>query len=674
MGAANYVLSLSSDTTLKAISELDKLTTLAVAGRKPILDTAVFHAQPAQGFPVTKLNTARHIEALQAKPIHDILTSGPSTDYHYYWLHALHQLAKTYNVFSIDDILRMQLPARQYSHKGYVHYQAYQSLAAFRKIKDYTYIRDENDFYTAATTPLFFNPDITHMVDGSAVPWTYTGQMHKLQHKLRYPIQLLDSFSDNDYKTQGAIGAGRFLQPDELNRRFRTTLPDRYWHQLIDSIPLHVKTIICRGNRERYYNHARSFVAQPHRDGSPRRAYLVGDDGSLTYMQLYQTPNGPRLLPTNPRQNGREGEIFDPSTGERFPYLRNLKKIKVRIDQGSVIPVDYAIPISNKPAYGTYMPTTQVIYAQPGTNFKTIAKKHRLEETQVLNTIIAFQNRVHATHPNLNVSQLVTAIYRSLTHSMDKKLMFRILHDGVLMGTRAVKYFYEVQHAHRFDPSRIYPTFSILFPTFESSLHFEFFQHPFVTHLWQYTDTLIDIMGLGKKAHSLDQALLLIYELGNSSAIKNILNINLVVLTLKAIWDTYVHQMNIWRRGDPIHKIAPTIRKLILKNYYTRLKYEIYQLPHHLHTIQVHNPYKDPRHRFLEREKAVMPTYTFNRKRLKKREIKAYEATWCKTNLVTLEGRRPTAILIHGPTGVGLPQPARAGDDDAGGGVDAVRI
>ena len=128
-------------------------------------------------------------------------------------------------------------------------------------------------------------------------------------------------------------------------------------------------------------------------------------------MQLYATPNGPRLLPTNPRQTGQSGTVLDPATGERFPHLRELKKIKVRIDQGSVIPVDYAIPISAKPAYNSYMPTTQIVYAQPGTTFKTIAKKHRLEETKVLDTIIAFQTRVAATHPNLDVGKLVSAIY-----------------------------------------------------------------------------------------------------------------------------------------------------------------------------------------------------------------------------------------------------------------------
>ena len=68
--------------------------------------------------------------------MYTILTSGPSTDYHYYWLHALHQIALTFNVYSIDHLLRMKLPDREYSHThSPVHYQVYQALAAFRKIR-----------------------------------------------------------------------------------------------------------------------------------------------------------------------------------------------------------------------------------------------------------------------------------------------------------------------------------------------------------------------------------------------------------------------------------------------------------------------------------------------------------------------------------------------------------
>ena len=91
------------------------------------------------------------------------------------------------------------------------------------------------------------------------------------------------------------------------------------------------------------------------------------------------------------------------------------------------------------------------------------------------------------------------------------------------------------------------------------------------------------------------------------------------------------------------------------------------QLPHHLQTLKIHNPYKDARHRKLEREKCVLPIYRSNMKKLKKTEKLAYAATWAKTEFVTLEGRRPTALTI-GPIRLGHPQPQRGGDGRGAGG------
>ena len=45
-----------------------------------------------------------------------------------------------------------------------------------------------------------------------------------------------------------------------------------------------------------------------------------------------------------------------------------------------------------------------------------------------------------------------------------------------------------------------------------------------------------------------------------------------------------------------------------------------------------------------------MQTYTFNRKRLKQREWEAYEATWTKTGLVTIDQQHPgVRTLSVGP-------------------------
>ena len=62
--------------------------------------------------------------------------------------------------------------------------------------------------------------------------------------------------------------------------------------------------------------------------------------------------------------------------------------------------------------------------------------------------------------------------------------------------------------------------------------------------------------------------------------------------------------------------------------------------------MKIHNIYKDQRHRILERDKCVMQTYSYNRKRLKPEEAHAYRDTWAQTHLVTIdEGQPPNRNL-----------------------------
>ena len=59
----------------------------------------------------------------------------------------------------------------------------------------------------------------------------------------------------------------------------------------------------------------------------------------------------------------------------------------------------------------------------------------------------------------------------------------------------------------------------------------------------------------------------------------------------------------------------------------SQIKHEIYQLPHHINTLEVHNPYKDKDHYTLERDKCVMKTFSYNRKKLKRQQAHVYEIT-----------------------------------------------
>ena len=194
------------------------------------------------------------------------------------------------------------------------------------------------------------------------------------------------------------------------------------WRELIDSIPDDIKRIIKQGNERYLTNHHKCFMAQPNDDGTPKRTFLITDQGQLVTMQLHNTPTG---LHMTPGQLGDQGAIMDPNTQERFPRIRALKKITVRIEKtpggpDRIIPINYAIPIKSQPAYGTYEISMRIVCATPTASYKNIAKAHRLVDSKTLTTITEFATRNTQTHPNLTISTLVNNIYTMLTHSMTK--------------------------------------------------------------------------------------------------------------------------------------------------------------------------------------------------------------------------------------------------------------
>ena len=233
------------------------------------------------------------------------------------------------------------------------------------------------------------------------------------------------------------------------------------------------------------------------------------------------------------------------------------------------------------------------------------------------------------------------------------------------MGARAHRYFYQVQHAHKYDLNRIYPTHNIFDPARRSTYQYEFFETPWVRPLWVYTNRLIDEMNLTTKATTTDQVLAAIHDLGGKSHLPSIINLNLITLTMKAVWNTYVGQilMDKWKKlRHDIPKIRSYASRKIVTSYKTQLRYEINQIPHHIHTIELHNIYKDYDHkRLTERQKCLLRAYSYNKKRLKKDEAKAFAATWEKTGLVAIERHqlpKPRASLKIGPIIVmGVPPP-----------------
>ena len=145
IGAANYVLSHAGDTTDAATLQLDRMAKRAVSGRCPILDPQVLMMQPKQGNPVPRLHTQRHVNALIATPMYNLIKHGPTTDYHHYWLRALHHLAVHLNLYSTDHLFRIEPPHIRYTPHMSVHYQVYQAFMACRRLQSATIALPQND-------------------------------------------------------------------------------------------------------------------------------------------------------------------------------------------------------------------------------------------------------------------------------------------------------------------------------------------------------------------------------------------------------------------------------------------------------------------------------------------------------------------------------------------------
>ena len=127
-GTANYTMSHSADTTEKAVKELESIAKRAVSGKKPILDPMILMMTPEQGNAVPRLNTQCHIDSLKAVPLYKMLTTGPDTDYHYYWMKALHVIAIANNLLTIDHLLLIDIPKIPYKILSNIQHQVYQSL------------------------------------------------------------------------------------------------------------------------------------------------------------------------------------------------------------------------------------------------------------------------------------------------------------------------------------------------------------------------------------------------------------------------------------------------------------------------------------------------------------------------------------------------------------------
>ena len=98
----------------------------------------------------------------------------------------------------------------------------------------------------------------------------------------------------------------------------------------------------------------------------------------------------------------------------------------------------------------------------------------------------------------------------------------------------------------------------------------------------------------------------IIHQLGSQSDIMSIINLNIIVLTLKAIWNAHVQKMRLVHEL-PLDKLEKQITKILTTEYKKLLIQEIHALFGNQRTIIINNRYKDQRHKTSEKDKIVLP-------------------------------------------------------------------
>ena len=153
-------------------------------------------------------------------------------------------------------------------------------------------------------------------------------------------------------------------------------------------------------------------------------------------------------------------------------------------------------------------------------------------------------------------------------------------------------------------------------------------------------------MQLTRKMDSFNDLWAIITLIGDSSNVEHILNVNLLCLTVKSIWNAYVSTMKRYQQSNLTEPVfTPSCVLSLLDCYWIELCKEIKGYTRILHIIIVRERFSDLRipgiRPINERMHALMnkPALRFYFKPydLTQSQAQAYHDKWTKTDIVSIE-------------------------------------
>ena len=168
--------------------------------------------------------------------------------------------------------------------------------------------------------------------------------------------------------------------------------------------------------------------------------------------------------------------------------------------------------------------------------------------------------------------------------------------------------------------------------------------------LWDTTNALLTHLELPLRATSVHDLYSLIIDFQPNN-IQQILNTNLILLTIKAAHQVYREKTDIISKNNNIDRkeLNRRLFKTRRKIYCPALFQEIHYLPIHEHQIMIYERSHAKQNRLTERDKLLtpMPRIDFD---LNNQLTKLYQATWLKSEFFNIKDNRITMQIPPWPT------------------------
>ena len=616
---------------------MDKISQLAVTNGNTMIPIQTLTANREHGILVTYIPPLKLFRGLQAKPLFDILQGRTTENYQYSWIHSAATVAHKLGFRTLHHLLLSNKLANtlRYSTKSRYQPEVRQAIIAIQAIG----LKPVNPIsnYEEAISQLFFhNPNIQSTAHNR--PFKHEDYPH-LSKQLYYIGQLLSDTNIYSVAPPHPRPQQPYLTRRQMEIKFRCTLTPLQYRDIINSIPPDLTRLMIRGNlpliQDGIYRH---------REYGQVTYYQVIDPLTNIITPMDITPCG---LEPNHDRRGIMG--IHP-----YPQRHQLKltshthcgcdeQCRSIQHPAELTPYDNTFNYyDNIRGLGLHYPPLPHCY-----NFKTITNHYRHKDSSIPPVLIAKQTHIAdqeiATDPKLWL-HIMQTIHDSFIDSKNMDMILKLLHDALYMGHIARQYQINIKHMDKYWPHLVIPEHCYHCPQQRSTYQHEFFECGIMPLMWQAINGILHDANLNLTLTSIAALPEFLYNAHNPEFnLRTIVNTNVVILTLKSVWDAYQGKQDM----TPEQYRADIVRRVSM--YLTN---EIKLLPCHRDNAYKHGciVLRGLRRRhFDQRQKMLLRNPALRTTTLSEMDITAYENIWLPTGMITIADDRKSMSIMVSP-------------------------